>query len=269
MTDKPSYPRRLPKIETEILSNSPDDIDAQQWLEEIGLEQYTETLLANLSYDGKIILRRRLRLIRRQDLSMMGIQRLDHQKLLMDHIYLALHLSFNSPIRKKEVALHSPVKKPFDGDTQTNSPGPRIMNLNRRLFGPHTYGTAPPRTAPSSSSRIVPRTVIAPKDILAERRKKATRRRSFDESIWKSITTMRQPNTKESKEAIKQLKEGAFSQDINDYTRKSKSRGRRWSYEDQAKIAETERAMASIKELEKQSNYSSISRSLAKINSSN
>ena len=63
-----------------------DDINGRHWLEEIGMIQYAETFLLNLSRDGQIINRSKLSQIRLRDLPMMGITNYYHQKILMDHI---------------------------------------------------------------------------------------------------------------------------------------------------------------------------------------
>lgn len=80
-----------------------DDIDAAEWLKDVGFPQYTETFIANLSYDGRIILRSRLSTVRLQDLSKMNIINFEHQKQLMNHINYILKNPFSTILRQRQL----------------------------------------------------------------------------------------------------------------------------------------------------------------------
>ena len=80
-----------------------DDMKPREWLEEIGMGQYTETFAVNFCHGGSYLSRKRLAAVRLQDLANMNIQIFEDQKIILGHIRHSLKYSFNNPVRKDEV----------------------------------------------------------------------------------------------------------------------------------------------------------------------
>jgi hypothetical protein len=175
-----------------------DDIDCKSWLTEINLAQYTETFLVNLSMDNKHIRRKRLSQLRQQDFSAMNITNFAHQKRLMEHVRLVLKFPFHSPHRKKEIKdlyiepipIQLPKSDSVDGDSEGKSQTTAKSSLN-----------------PTSKSTAVG---AKAKDPMAEKKKQARRRRSFDSDVWNSISNMRKKSVN-SAAIADQLRQGIFS----------------------------------------------------------
>jgi hypothetical protein len=171
-----------------------DDIDCKAWLTEINMAQYTETFLVNLSVDNKHIRRKRLGQLRQQDLSSMNISNYAHQKRLMEHVRLVLKFSFQSPHRKKEIkdlyiepVPMAPLRD--DGDSAT---------AESKTNSKHS-GVSKTSTHQAKSVHTI-----------ANKKKQAVRRRSFDADVWNSISTMRKKSVNNAIMAD-QLRAGMFS----------------------------------------------------------
>jgi hypothetical protein len=88
----------------------PDDIECEEWLTEVGLEQYRETFLSNFTHGGKYLSRKRLSQVRLQDFSKMNITNFDHQKILFEHIKITLQHEYANPTRRRMSQILSPMK---------------------------------------------------------------------------------------------------------------------------------------------------------------
>lgn len=196
-----------------------DDIDCFEWLSEIDMSQYTETFLTNLSSDGKIILRRRLLNIRQQDLSKMNITDFNHQKIIMNHIKLVLKHPFNDPVRKREALTPTLILNPPPARKSSlrGSIVPPLLNLSPNNNGPYTGESPDPNSmTPGPDSNEEGKNDDKPKESLKrvdkqkEKQKQAKRRRSFDSSVWNSISSMRNRSS-ENAAAAESLREGNFA----------------------------------------------------------
>jgi hypothetical protein len=199
----------LPNMKTSYLM---DDIDPQEWLNEIDLIQYAETFKTNLTIGGSVYLsRKKLGQIKMHHLSNMNITNFDHQKIIIDHIQHTLKFPFQSPVRRREVeAKHSSNKTSsikFDELTiDTNDKedikgkkGGKGLRANDMLKrGDHSKQPAPGR------------------------------RRSFDHNVWDSIAQMR--NTDAS--AVNALREGVGPDNLKKKNDNSSQRRRRWSFDE-------------------------------------
>ena len=85
-----------------VNTNFVDDIECNEWLAEIGLEQYTETFVVNFSIGGGLLSRKRLARVRLRDFSAMNIENYSHQKLLLNHIRHSFQYAFRNLARKTD-----------------------------------------------------------------------------------------------------------------------------------------------------------------------
>lgn len=205
--------RALPKYE----SKHNDDIDCVNWLAEIGMTQYAETFLVNLSPDGKILSRKRLGQIRQNDLPKMNIVSFVHQKLLMEHIRHVLNHEFDSPLRRKEVK------------ELNNRHGLADEKAQEKEKHPVHYISTEAKLAEEMKHNN------DEKDPL-HKKVGARRRRSFDHQVWQSISNLR---TKQSNiaSAADSLREGIFQEAKP--KPKSSHRRRRWSFGEGEKAGTT------------------------------
>ncbi|RYH26447.1 hypothetical protein EON65_14615 [archaeon] len=226
----------LPSMSTKLPEPVKEDIDGALWLTELGLEQYIETFLTNLSSDGRIVLRKRLKQIRQQDLCKMNILDFDDQKFIMEHIRLILKHPFQSLLHRKESRMiNSPAKR---------SPQKKVVKTIAVDPDPIiTSAVSEAKTSDSvtnsehkKSAEHIP-VAKDTKTLQKEKAKANRRRRSFDNSVWQSISSLR---TKEKQNALAaaQLREGHFenlspqhSESKNDGNNSKKNAGRRrWSF---------------------------------------
>lgn len=221
----------------------PEDIDCQVWLRELDLEQYVETFLANLSIDGRILSRRRLQSIRLQDLPKMNITDFDHQKFLMKHIALVRKHPFHSLIRRKESSLiPSPPRRPppvvalraaeeAARHARTSFSEGEDLSLSRKetqiLRGDEQGEVLRPEEESNKRGVVVKDNKTVSKD----RKKADRRRRSFDNSVWQSISSLR-TKEKQSAAAALQLREGITIPTNKDpiTTKRTPTAKRRWSF---------------------------------------
>jgi hypothetical protein len=227
----------LPFIEAPKLT---EDIHCVAWLTEIGMEQYVEAFITNLSTDGIIVLRRRLVLIRQQDLPKMNIVDFDHQKYLMQHIHLVLQHPFHSKVhRKASKMIDSPIKKsPARGRSMRigseEVPACIEESSMEESEEVESIDKGVPKTADERGKK---EPILISKDTKAIQKAKAKasrRRRSFNNSVWQSIDSLR---TKEKSNAVAaaHLRQGIFtgnSPSLSEAKSESKKEGgrRRWSF---------------------------------------
>lgn len=227
-----------------------EDIDCTTWLREIDMEQYIPTFLTNLSIDGRIVLRRRMAGIRQQDLSAMNITDYDHQRYLMQHIRLVLKHPFHSQLHRKESQMiQSPLKKARSPLKPTN-PGSGTLDLTGLVTQiDDEINRAHKQADIEEVSRRSSEHTKDAKALQKEKKKADRRRRSFDNSVWQSISSLR---TKENKSAAAAaaLREGQFSESPShseSASKKSSGGGgrRRWSFsEEQANTTARDKANA-------------------------
>lgn len=91
----------------------PDDIECEEWLNEINMGQYLPTFLSNFTYGGKYLSRKRLQQVRLQDFPKMNITSFADQKILMEHIKLTLQHEYTNPERRRMSQILSPAKPPL------------------------------------------------------------------------------------------------------------------------------------------------------------
>lgn len=89
-----------------------DDVQAREWLAEIGLEEYAETFELNFAYGGRFLSRKRLAQVKLTSFSSMNIQNFEHQKEILEHIRHTLKHAFASPVRVQEVKERMRTKRP-------------------------------------------------------------------------------------------------------------------------------------------------------------
>lgn len=164
------------------------DIDGENWLSEIGMSQYIEVFMANFG-DGssRLLNRKRLGLVRLDNLPKMGITQFHHLKIIMEHIRHTLLFEFNSPIRKREVQAKMQSSSAANAAAKVNvGKLPEIPEFRggggedkNKKFAEHTKKAAP------------------------------TRRRSFDKNVWNSISKLR-TSDQASLEAVEALRSGNY-----------------------------------------------------------
>lgn len=152
--------------------------------------QYAPAFLLNLSIDGKILLRKKLKQIRQQDLSKMNITNFLHQKILMEHIHHVLNNPFHSPIRRSEIRNKLASKYPFVDLKESDS----------ESISKPTRASAEEKKRPDSSAK--------PSTAKVSR----TRRRSFDANVWQSISKLRTKDASSTAASVL-LREGVLSQE--------------------------------------------------------
>lgn len=184
MMSTPNTPGKIDR-EVELVN---DDIDCAAFLAEIGMSQYAETFLVNMSIDSKILKRSRLSQVRQKDLSKMGITNFVHQKVLMEHIQHVLKFSFHSPVRKKE--LKTKVLSYTDKTGLAMAP-PKFDIDNAEVA--------------KFDSKPVSATQQQPKKPISTRR-----RRSFDTNVWQSISNLR-TKAAAQQQAADNLREGIIA----------------------------------------------------------
>lgn len=185
---------RLSQLSTEKTAVLSDDIECEDWLDEIGLSQYAETFITNFSLSGSTLNRKRLARLRLQDFPQMNICNFEHQKILMDHIRLTLQYAYSSPVRKKEVRM-----KNFARTKSAEDVGPsKKQRFKEQLKQADHKSQASPR-----------------------------RRRSFDNGVWRAVAKSRSSDTK----AVEKLREGNASVgEPSVLEGKKSSRVRRYSF---------------------------------------
>lgn len=188
------------------------DIEADNWLSEIGMSQYLEVMLINFSESGSRLLnRKRLAQVRIDSLPKMGITQYHHQKLILEHIRHTLQFEFHSPARKREVAQKMESVGMFGSkfDMDGNSPTKVKMGIL-----PHIpeYKNAPAKKYAEHNVKAAP-----------------TRRRSFDKNVWQSISKLRTSDAA-SLAAVEALRSGHF-EIAEKLESKTEKRRRRRSFE--------------------------------------
>ena len=133
-----------------------DDIECQDWLEEIELPQYAETFTTNCTIGGSLLSRKRLSQIRLKDFPHMNITDYKHQKKLIEHIQHTLEFTFHSPARKREV----------------NVKMGRVVEDAKSVRSGVTGPVATSESKPKAKYSL-------------------RRRRSFDTAAWNSISKLR------------------------------------------------------------------------------
>jgi len=173
-----------------------NDIEAGDWLAEVGMGQYLDVFVTNFGNNGTSLLdRRRLSQVRMKDLATMGISRYDHEKLIMQHITHTLAFdSVHSPIRKREVMERVESQRQLAGSDSGDAGGEgKIERVPK--FGKVVIAPVPRKYADDGS---------AVKKGSGERR-----RRSFDKNVWQCINTLRTTDQL-SLTAVEALREGNF-----------------------------------------------------------
>lgn len=202
---------KLPAVKFATKSNVTtftDDIDANEWLTEIGLAQYANTFITNLSVGGELLSRKRLSQIRIKDFPNMNITNYDHQKILKEHIDHTLQFAFYSPVRRREV------KKKFSSLNLSLNPNEGLAaTLSRDLTNLNVDSNYLKRADHKS---------IGPR-----------RRRSFENQIWSSISQSR--NTDNNSTASDLLRAGKLDvSESKEESTKDVNRRRRWTFGDES-----------------------------------
>jgi hypothetical protein len=256
VSNKESKPPSLFVIPPKTNFAFTEDIDCEEWLAEIGLERYSATFLTNLSNDGKIILRRRLSVIRLQDLPQMNITDFEHQKAIMAHIRLVLKHPFNSTIRKKEVQVNSPfLQTQHLQQQQQQQPNQRKTSMVKIIRSSDNNAVEPLNLASESKDNEdgandannakeikdgLGKKSLSTKEKQQKKKEHAKRRRSFDSQIWNSIQSMRNKqqdnavaadNLREGIINVPKSKEETGAVVSNDGTTSKGNRRRRWSFD--------------------------------------
>jgi hypothetical protein len=169
----------------------PDDIDCYDWLDEIHMEQYVETFLANFTYGGRFLSRKRLAQVRMKDFPKMNITNYDHQKVLMRHITYTLEHEYSNPNRRKQSAVLSPVKSPRpsskaeskgESKAEAGAKESKLAALNEGALD-----------AESKMAHAILKKQDSLKDASKPEKKKITlrKRNSFDQQAWDAINRLR------------------------------------------------------------------------------
>lgn len=218
-------------IKSNILIKSsrilPDDIECVEWLSEIGMEQYIETFLANFTYGGKYLSRKRLEQVRIQDFPKMNITNYEHQKILLEHIKLTLKHEYSNIERRRMSQILSPMKAESKetnnriGNNNNNDNGKNDNKNNNLQSKALDFKKEFEKSESQSNERRNSKDKSLKKQDSVntsesiEQRKKAQRavvkkRNSFDDKVWESIHKYRgTPKEKEETQAEpKQVKKG-------------------------------------------------------------
>ena len=188
------------------------DIDAVDWLSEVGMSQYLEVFLANFTTAGsRVLSRHRLSLVRLEHMPKMGITQFPHQKILLEHIRHTLKFEFNSPVRRREVEARMSVAEGGEGSGTGGA-------LSKFRAG--KLQEIPERNLAGANNKK-----------MADHHKQAapTRRRSFDKNVWQSIHTLRTGDAT-SLAAVEQLREGNYQLAEKIEGKAQEKRRRRRSY---------------------------------------
>ncbi len=191
-----------------------DDIICIEWLQEIGLPQYSTTFSVNFpSKEGlEFLSRRRLSSLRLQDLPKMNITNYEHQKIIIEHVKLTLQYAFKSPIRRKEAS-----------DRFLKRTGSPIKGKN----GSSLFPPEPPmkiniagEDGNNGSEKI-------------SKKVSSRRRRSFDQSVWKSISVLRVGDSV-NQDTLENIRRGVLNnleKEDKSRNKSDKTRNRRWTLE--------------------------------------
>lgn len=181
----------------------PDDIDCYDWLDEIHLEQYVETFLANFTYGGRFLSRKRLAQVRIKDFPKMNITNYDHQKILFQHIKYTLQHEYSNPERRMKSAVLSPVKSPRPQSKERKEDSKDSKSASFKRLPSHNEDVilAEPKSdsrendepaEPKSLNHAVLKKQNTKPDIKVEKKKITLRKRnSFDQQAWDSINRLR------------------------------------------------------------------------------
>lgn len=190
-----------------------DDIEATDWLAEVGLECYAETFIVNFAKDGGTLLKRnRLAQIKLHHFPQMGIENFSHQKILMKHIDHSLKYAYHSPVRKQEVMKMMSLLSP---DVAAS------LHLKDSSSQQHLASTA------TNLRNMLDIEVVGGNNKRADHKKKVkpARRRSFDHAVWDHVHKLRSHTS--DKAAVEKLRSG---QSIDEKTESQTISRRRWSF---------------------------------------
>jgi hypothetical protein len=159
----------------------PDDVLYDEWLSEIGMEQYSETFASNFTHGGKYLSRKRLSQVRLQDFPKMNITNYQHQKLLLQHIKYTLDAEYSSPSRRMLSYQLSP-GKPYKGESDFREPA----SPNNRLID--IAPNSPEKTRVEKSDSVVKvalPTIQVKTDAESKKKTKISikKRNSFDDKV--------------------------------------------------------------------------------------
>jgi hypothetical protein len=166
-----------------------DDIPADEWLDEIGMSQYTETFKVNFANGGNFISRRRLGQLRLQDYPKLNITNYGDEKILHKFITHILKHPYIKKIRP------SPAKK-LPTVNLPSAAEPKRRLVSQDSYGvferQESFGNNVDRNEKSSDrkegsgERAVP--VLERKD---SKQIKTRQRHSFDDKAWEAINKSR------------------------------------------------------------------------------
>jgi len=192
-----------------------DDIEAAEWLAEVGLDCYAETFVKNFGKDGGTLLKRsRLAQVKIHHLSQMNIENFDHQKLLIKHIEHTLQFAYHSPVRKQEVMKMVSLIPPEMAASL------RLHKNREELMAMSTTGNL---------RDMLDVEIMTGNHKRADHKQKVkpARRRSFDHAVWNHVHKLR--NHSQEVAAVDKLRSGAAVADDSNTTSAAFSR-RRWSF---------------------------------------
>lgn len=169
----------------------PDDIDCYDWLDEIHLEQYAETFLANFTYGGRFLSRKRLSQVRMKDFPKMNITSYDHQKILMQHITFTLAHEYSNPNRRRQSSVLSPVKSPRPSSKAESKGESKIESASRENKLAALKEDTPDPESKNASAILKKQNSL--KEANKPEKKKITlrKRNSFDQQAWDAINRLR------------------------------------------------------------------------------
>lgn len=171
----------------------PDDIECEEWLNEVNMGQYLPTFLSNFTYGGKYLSRKRLQQVRLQDFPKMNITNYADQKILMEHIRLTLQHEYSNPERRRMSQILSPVKPPpvsasadpKDGEqlfrrSSKDSKDDDDQDDNNRQGQPRRNSKSLKKQESSSTTESIDQKKKAQRAVVKKRN-------SFDGKVWESI----------------------------------------------------------------------------------
>lgn len=183
----------------------PDDVLYDEWLSEIGMEQYSETFASNFTHGGKYLSRKRLSQVRLQDFPKMNITNYQHQKLLLQHIKYTLDAEYSSPSRRMLSYQLSP-GKPYKGESDFREPA----SPNNRLID--IAPNSPEKTRVEKSDSVVKvalPTIQVKTDAESKKKTKISikKRNSFDDKAWESINKLRGGGQSKDLSAVEDMRQ--------------------------------------------------------------
>jgi hypothetical protein len=180
----------------------PDDIECDEWLQEVGMEQYRETFLSNFTHGGRYLSRKRLSQVRLQDFPKMNITNFQDQKVLYEHIKITLQHEYANPERRRMSQILSPAKVMATAasdakETHSSSLSSQAKDFKKNFErleseGGVTSGSGDGSTEERRNSKNLKKQDSQNTTETIEQRKKAQRavvrkRNSFDGKVWETI----------------------------------------------------------------------------------